>query len=75
MPTGQIANALREGGAANAKKPNFNSIVSAILSQMVAKGELLRTGSGFTVTATGRSAWDAIEKSERFVNRREQKLA
>lgn len=62
-----IADLLRQGGVP--ERRNFNSIVSAILSQMASKTEIQREGNGYKLTDTGRSAWEAIRRSERFLNR------
>lgn len=65
--TSQIADALRAGGIA--ERPNFNSIVSAILSQMVGKGEIEKADTGVRLTPHGIAAWDAIRRSAKFLNR------
>jgi hypothetical protein len=62
-----VADALRHGGVA--ERPNFNSIVSAILSQMVNKGEVAKSDGAFILTHNGASAWEAIRRSEKFLNR------
>jgi hypothetical protein len=65
--TPNVADLLRDGGFA--ERPNFNSIVSAILSQMVGKGEVAKTDGGYVLTHNGASAWDAIRRSDKFLNR------
>lgn len=68
VQTPVIANALRNGGVA--ERPNFNSIVSAILSQMAQKAELERAGEGgYQLTDIGRAVWDGIKRGEKFLNR------
>ena len=63
---GSIAAALKAGGSAT-KGQNFNSNVSAVLSQMVAKGELTKSDEGFAISDLGWAAWHAIKNSEKFI--------
>lgn len=67
MTTPNIADALRNGGVA--ERPNFNSIVSAILSQMAQKAEVERIDNAWLLTIPGRSVWDSIKRSDKFLNR------
>jgi hypothetical protein len=68
MQTPSIADALRDGGVA--ERPNFNSIVSAILSQMAQKREVERIdSSGYQLTDDGRQIWEGVQRSEKFLNR------
>jgi len=67
VQTPAIADALRNGGVA--ERPNFNSIVSAILSQMAQKGEVIRAESGWQLTDTGYAVWESVKRSEKFLNR------
>jgi hypothetical protein len=72
-PLGRIADALREGGSAS-KAQSFNSNVSAVMSQMVTKNELLKTEEGFSLTDHGKAVWHGIKNSEKFVNRNDQNV-
>lgn len=67
LHTPNIADGLRAGGVS--ERPNFNSIVSAILSQMGQKGEVERTDSGHQLTDDGRQIWEGIQRSDKFLNR------
>jgi hypothetical protein len=67
VPTSTVADALRDGGIS--ERPNFNSIISAILSQMVGKDEVAKTDGGYVLTHNGGLAWEAIRRSEKFLNR------
>lgn len=71
--TAQVVEALRAGGIA--ERANFSSIVSAILSQMSGKGEVAKQDSGFVLTSNGVSAWEAIRRSEKFLNRHNTPIA
>jgi hypothetical protein len=65
---GTIADALRAGGSTS-KAQSFNSNVSAVLSQMVSKGELAKIDDRFTLTDHGKAVWHGIRNSEKFLNR------
>jgi hypothetical protein len=65
---GLIVDALRAGGATT-KGQSFNSNVSAVLSVMVSKGELDKSEEGFALTDHGRTIWQGISNSEKFLNR------
>ena len=64
-----IADALRSGGLSS-KGQSFNSNVSAVLSQMSGKNEIEKNGDRFSLTAHGRSVWEGIQKSEKFLSRK-----
>ena len=64
-----IADALRSGGLSS-KGQSFNSNVSAVLSQMSNKGEIEKNGDRFNLTQHGRTVWEGIQKSEKFLNRK-----
>ena len=63
-----IADALKVGGLSS-KGQSFNSNVSAVLSQMSNKDEVEKKGDRFHLTAHGRTVWEGIQKSEKFLNR------
>lgn len=65
---GIIAEALREGGLFS-KGQNFNSNVSAVLSQMTSRGEVEKQADRFVLTHQGRDAWDVVRQSEKFRGR------
>ncbi|HWT65986.1 MAG TPA: hypothetical protein VN151_07710 [Terracidiphilus sp.] len=67
LQTPTVADGLREGGVS--ERPNFNSIVSAILSQMSQKSEVERVEGGYRLTNSGQQTWDGIRRSEKFLNR------
>jgi hypothetical protein len=68
---GAIADALRDGGSTT-KAQNFNSNVSAVLSQMASKGELSKSEEGFCLTDHGKVIWHGIRQSPKFLNRNEE---
>jgi len=68
QPIGAIADALKNGGSYS-KAQSFNSNVSAVLSQMAAKGEIKKDDDGFALTDHGRAIWHGIRNSEKFINR------
>ncbi len=68
QPLGSIADALRAGGSTT-KAQSFNSNVSAVLSQMVTKGELVKHEDGFQLTDHGKAVWHSIKNSEKFLHR------
>jgi hypothetical protein len=63
-----IAEALR-GGGATTKGQSFNSNVSAVLSVMGGKGEVEKSDLGFALTPSGRTVWDGIRHSDKFLSR------
>jgi hypothetical protein len=67
LQTPTVADSLRNGGVA--ERQNFNSIVSAILSQMAQKGEVERIDNAYQLTDSGRQVWDGVQRSEKFLNR------
>ncbi len=67
LTTGTVVVAL-VGGGFN-PTTNFSSKVSAILGQMVGKGELERGSEGWHITPSGFRQWTAISDSERYRNR------
>ena len=68
--TGEIAKVLETGGV-ESKGQRFNSIVSAVLSDMKSKkGEVESVEAGcYQLTNQGHEAWQHIEKSSRYLNR------
>ena len=68
QPLATIADALRDGGSTT-KAQSFNSNVSAVLSQMVSKGEVIKYDDGFALTDHGKVVWHGIKNSEKFINR------
>ncbi len=67
---GMIAEALREGGLSS-KGMNFNSNVSAVLSQMTGRGEVEKQADRFVLTPHGTQAWERIKQSDKFKSRLE----
>ena len=65
---GEIAASLKAGGVST-KGVSFNSNVSAVLSQMAGKGELAKSAEGFAMTEQGKSIWQSIKKSTKFIDR------
>ncbi len=60
MGTGEIADALRQGGITSAGK-NFNANVSAVLSNMNnERNEVLSNEKGWVIAPAGRQAWAHI---------------
>ncbi len=68
LPTAEIASRILAGGDFT-NSSNFTSKVSAILGQMVAKGELERFGPDWRILPLGREIWETIKKGEKFLNR------
>jgi hypothetical protein len=69
LPTARIADALKTGGITSSGQ-NFNSNVSAVISDMTNKRlELESTESGYRLTDNGKSAWAAIKRTPQYVNR------
>lgn len=67
LTTGAIAMELLSGGYPSS--PNLSSKLSAILGQMVAKGELSRSGDAWQINDSGVLQWHSIRESERYLNR------
>ena len=67
LQTGTIALELMGGGFTSST--NFSSKLSAILGQMVNKGEMEKTAAGWRITPNGVKAWEVISVSERYQNR------
>jgi chemotaxis receptor (MCP) glutamine deamidase CheD len=65
--TSEIAQKLVEGGVVS-KSANFNSNVSAVLSAMRDRGEVLQNASTWLITEDGRQAWTHIRSSRVFLN-------
>ena len=55
MPAANVVELLRKGGL-QAKEDKLKSNVSAVLSRMVANGELTNSGSSYEITKRGRDA-------------------
>lgn len=66
-PTSDIASSLISGGFPNSL--NFNSKVSAILSQMAAKNEAVRDDQEWKISQHGRDIWEAIKVGDKYINR------
>lgn len=64
MPVSEIAQTLRQRGI-ESKSQNFNSNVSAVLSQMSAKDppEVESDGGHFRLTKHGREIWSGIQEA------------
>jgi hypothetical protein len=67
MPTSSIADCLIRGGFAQSS--NFNSKVSAILSQMLGKGEVEKKNQDWAICGHGREVWDSIKKGDKYATR------
>jgi hypothetical protein len=68
--TAEIAQALQEGGV-RSEGQRFNSIVSAVLSDMKNKKEEVETvdDGRYQLTQRGREAWDHIKQTAQYRNR------
>jgi hypothetical protein len=69
LTTANIAANLLSGGYP--PSPNLNSKLSAILGQMVTKGEIDKHEEGWLITSHGRDRWEGIKISEKYVRRHE----
>jgi hypothetical protein len=67
LPTAEIGPRLIAGGFV--ESPNFNSKVSAILSQMQGKNEVSRSDEGWGITTAGRDVWKNIKSGDKFITR------
>jgi hypothetical protein len=64
--TGEIANALLEGGY-ESKADRFPNLVSAVLSNMKSKGEVESSeDGGYRLTEQGRQTWALIKHGAKF---------
>ena len=64
--TGQIANALKEGGY-ETNAAQFGNMVSAVLSTMKTKGEVeTNEEGGYRITPNGRHTWELIKQGAKF---------
>jgi hypothetical protein len=66
MGTGQIAEALRERGIQRETQSPFGNVVSAVLSNLKAKGEVTTENGLHVLTDAGRSMWNHIKHSQKF---------
>jgi hypothetical protein len=67
LTTAEISSRMTAGGFI--LSPNFNSKVSAILSQMSAKDEVERDEFGWAISTHGKEVWKSIKVGDKFINR------
>lgn len=67
LPTAEIAARLVAGGYP--QSTNFNSKVSAILSQMLSKLEVAKDGQDWCIRQHGKEVWESIKRGEKYLNR------
>jgi hypothetical protein len=69
VATSVIAQALLDGGLTTRGR-DFRSNVSAVISVMIRdRGEAENTENGYRITANGRAAWAAIQKTPQYRSR------
>jgi hypothetical protein len=65
--TAQITDALESGGYKSSGASRFGNMVSAVLSNMKAKGEVeTNDDGGYRITETGRKTWNLIRQGAKF---------
>ncbi|HEY2431570.1 MAG TPA: hypothetical protein VGI12_02780 [Vicinamibacterales bacterium] len=67
MGSGALANALRQRGLEKQGPSRFGNVVSAVISNLKAKGEIEAVDGGlYQLTAAGRAMWAHIRASAKF---------